>query len=227
MWGFYDKLRKLKGHLRTWNKDVFRNIFDALVAAENEVTRREKDFDASPSDQTRSEYHRSMAALRLAQSRTSLFWKQKANVKWLKGDANTHFYHQRVKNRRRRQAMRRIIREDGAECDLAYDINLEAIRFFQSLFSASTTSQHDSILQYITHLISADDNELQLSMPTLQEVKQAVWDLSLSSAAGPDGFLGSFYYRLWQDIYMDVLKEIQEFFLGIYPPHQELQRLLH
>lgn len=34
-------------------------------------------------------------------------------------------------------------------------------------------------------------------MPDLQEVKQVVWNLSPTSAAGPDGFPGSFYRRFW------------------------------
>lgn len=73
MWGFYAKLRQLKHRLRRWNKDVFRNIFDAVAAAEAETTRREREYNADPADHTRAEYHRSMTGLHLAQSRALSF----------------------------------------------------------------------------------------------------------------------------------------------------------
>lgn len=120
------------------------------------------------------------------------------------GDANTCFYHQTVKDQRRRQVIRRIVRDDGVECDDAHDIEVEAVRYYQALFATGTTSQPESILQCIPQLVS--DNDTLMSLPTLQEVKQAVWDLNPTSVAGPDGFLGSFYCRFWQVISLDVLK---------------------
>lgn len=134
-----------------------------------------------------------MAKLRLAQSRALLFWKQKANIKWMReGDANTRFFHQTVKERRRRQCIRRITCEYMVACDSQQDIENEVIRYYQTLFTGGQTERHDDILQYIPWLVSDDENSHLLSLSTLEEVKQAVWDLSPTSAAGPDGFPGSF-----------------------------------
>lgn len=49
----------------------------------------------------------------------------------------------------------------------------------------------------------------------MDEVQAAVWNLSPSSAASPDGFPCSFYRHFWDVIRLGVLLAVQEFFLGI------------
>lgn len=66
MWGFYNKLNQLKRHLRQWNKDVFGYIFDAFAFSETEVTSCERQYDSSPSEESRAAYQLSMTQLRLA-----------------------------------------------------------------------------------------------------------------------------------------------------------------
>lgn len=53
-----------------------------------------------------------------------------------------------------------------------------------------------------------------------------MWDLSPTSADGPDGFSGSFYRHFWQLISLDVYKAIQEFLLGIRPPCKVVATLI-
>lgn len=48
-------------------------------------------------------------------------------------------FQQKVKERRRTQAIKRIIREDGVEFESQQDIENEAIRYYKTLFSASHT----------------------------------------------------------------------------------------
>lgn len=168
-----------------------------------------------------------MAKLHLAQSRTLLYWKQKANVKWMsEGDANTHFFNNTVKERRRRQTIKHIIQEGAMECDIPQDIEQAAVHYYQTSFERSQTAQYEEILQYIPNLLSEEDNDFLLAIPTIQEVKQAVLDLSPTSAVGPDGFPGSFYRRFWQVISLNVLKTAQEFFLGIIPPTRMVAALI-
>lgn len=69
---FYFKLQQLKRCLVRWNKDVFGNFFDVVIHSEEEVTRCERVYDSSPSDASSTEYHLSMANLRMAQSHAVL-----------------------------------------------------------------------------------------------------------------------------------------------------------
>lgn len=66
MWGLYSILRQLKQQLHIWNKDVFENIFDAIVEAEIVSTCCERAYDSNPTEETRMEYHMSVAQLRMA-----------------------------------------------------------------------------------------------------------------------------------------------------------------
>lgn len=101
MWGLHRKLTLLHKDLKQWNRDTFGNIFDAVSQAEAAVKSAEVQYDADPTDIARSLYHKSIAELKIAQNRAFLFWKQKANVKWLKeGDTNASFFHQTVKDKR-------------------------------------------------------------------------------------------------------------------------------
>ncbi|KAL0370801.1 UNVERIFIED_CONTAM: hypothetical protein Sangu_0398200 [Sesamum angustifolium] len=45
-----EKLMRLKQRLRQWNKDMFRNIFENIKKAEEEVAMAERNFDVDPTD---------------------------------------------------------------------------------------------------------------------------------------------------------------------------------
>ncbi|XP_060182320.1 uncharacterized protein LOC132611981 [Lycium barbarum] len=51
-------------------------------------------------------------------------------------------------------------------------------------------------------------------MPSVDEVKKVVFNLSGSSASGPDGFPGIFYQTYWDIISLDVYKMVVAFFPG-------------
>lgn len=53
-------------------------------------------------------------------------------------------------------------------------------------------------------------------VPSNLEIRQAVFDLDPSSAAGPDGFSGTFFCHCWSLIEQDGCAAIHEFFwLGV------------
>lgn len=85
------------------------------------------------------------------------------------------------------------MRDDGVEIDTQQDIETEAVHYYQTLFTGESIKSQDDILKHIPCMISTDEKEQLLLLPTMDEVKKAVWDLSPMCAAGPDGFRGSFY----------------------------------
>ncbi|VFQ61536.1 unnamed protein product [Cuscuta campestris] len=83
MYGLGIKLKRLKKALNQWNKEVFGNIFDNLKMAEDEAQRAQDKYQNDPSPINRSEDNKAKAMLIKATNQEYLFWRQKANLKWL------------------------------------------------------------------------------------------------------------------------------------------------
>ncbi|XP_059292598.1 uncharacterized protein LOC132046072 [Lycium ferocissimum] len=60
----------------------------------------------------------------------------------------------------------------------------------------------------------AESNEMLCKVPSNEEVKAAVFNLSGSSASGPDGFSGLFYQVCWSIVEADVIRMVLAFFQG-------------
>ncbi|VFQ92411.1 unnamed protein product [Cuscuta campestris] len=71
------------------------------------------------------------------------------------------------------------------------------------------------ILDYIPTLVTQGDDDLICRLPSMGETKEAVWLLSPSSSASPDGFNGYFIREAWDITMVDVCKADQEFFVGV------------
>ncbi|XP_073121912.1 uncharacterized protein [Henckelia pumila] len=72
------KLKRLKDHLKWWNKEVFGNVMDKARDLESLVADAEYLFDNVPSDSNRIVLSLSKANLSLGLSKEEAFWKQKA-----------------------------------------------------------------------------------------------------------------------------------------------------
>lgn len=51
-------------------------------------------------------------------------------------------------------------------------------------------------------------------MPNMDEIKKAVFSMSSTSSAGPEGYNGTFYHKCWNIISNDVKDFVQSFFNG-------------
>ncbi|XP_031100721.1 uncharacterized protein LOC116004702 [Ipomoea triloba] len=210
------KLKRLKQALRSWNRDIFGNVFDRIKNHENLVADIEKQYDNCPSPENRALLHKHHADLLLALKQEEMFWRQKARVKWLKeGDANTRFFHATVKDRHRRQRICAIKNDSGNLLTTQPAIQEEAISFYTKLFKAEDCFEMESILQNLPISLEVSDN-FSLTKPlTREEIKEAVWKLDPDSAAGPDGFSGTFFRHCWEIVHEDVYLAALDFFAGV------------
>ncbi|CAH9144348.1 unnamed protein product [Cuscuta epithymum] len=219
MRGLVRKLQALKKDLRNWNLKTFGNIFADIKCCEAEVLETEKTFEENPSSENREKWSQSRALLMSKYKLEKKFWKQKANIKWLKeGDANTAFFHSFVKIRNKMQTITSINDSDGNLLTSSPDIGAAAVDFFKGLYSVEPEVAADQILQFIPEIITEEDNIMLSSLPEEEEVKKAVWDLNPKGAPGPDGFNGKFFRKCWSIVGKDVTLAVQEFFLGINIP---------
>ncbi|KAM3322277.1 hypothetical protein P3S67_003428 [Capsicum chacoense] len=59
------------------------------------------------------------------------------------------------------------------------------------------------------------ENDRLCQIPEEQEIKEAVFSLSATSAAGPNGFNETFFQSCWDIIKEDIKAYVQEFFKGL------------
>ncbi|MCI51850.1 RNA-directed DNA polymerase (Reverse transcriptase) [Trifolium medium] len=59
----------------------------------------------------------------------------------------------------------------------------------------------------IPHLVSPEDNNALISVPSAEEIKTAVFDMNGDGAPGPDGFGGHFYQHFWNVVAFDVVSK--------------------
>ncbi|XP_027067398.1 uncharacterized protein [Coffea arabica] len=162
MFHFFLKLKRLKQALRTWNQDVFDNIFEKVSKAEEEVRLKELQLEVTDSDEARVQWSQAQAALLKHLTDEETFWKQQARVKWLReGDANTRYFHSHLLDKRARLSITRIYNLEGEVVESANDIGTAAVAFFQSLLAEVPPINNTAIcrlLEAIPPLVTPDQN---------------------------------------------------------------------
>lgn len=227
MRGLYMKLNRLKKDLQIWNKNVYGNIFNNVVEAEAVYRRLEVQFDMDPSPDNRTSLSLAQAKLLQATQAQTSYWAQKSRIRWIsEGEANTAYFHAVVKDKHRRQHIANLRNSAG---DLLLDnvaLGAEAVSYYQKLFEHEEVAGIVDFITCIPSLVTSEDNCMLLQLPTAAEIKEAVWNLSPASAAGPDGYNGQFFRTCWDILQLDVTLAVQEFFLGVPPPTSMLSSII-
>ncbi|XP_050113925.1 uncharacterized protein LOC126592246 [Malus sylvestris] len=94
------------------------------------------------------------------------------------------------------------------------------VNFYQTLFGSSfTPSGIDEVCEVIQLMVTDSENDLLSALPIDEEIKEAVFSLSASSAPGLDGFPGFFYHHCWDIVSFDVIQFVKQFFQSnwLYP----------
>ncbi|KAL2471459.1 Uncharacterized protein Adt_39595 [Abeliophyllum distichum] len=215
MTALWEKIFRLKQGLRWWNRHVFGDIFQRVRDAECRVDEAESVYDSDPTPAHRDTLHQAKAGLNQTLSVEEAFWKQKAGARWVcEGDHNTRYFHSMVQGRRIRSRIRSITSETGEVFDSQETIQPSAVSFFQELLSAAPQPVDPIRPDIIPRLVSDEDN-LQLNrIPTLAEVREAIFSIDPDSVAGPDGFSSHFFQECWDIISDDVFQAVLDFFAG-------------
>ncbi|KAL2471352.1 Uncharacterized protein Adt_39488 [Abeliophyllum distichum] len=215
MIALWEKIFRLKQGLRWWNRHVFGDIFQRVRDAECRVDEAESVYDSDPTPAHRDTLHQAQAGLNQTLSVEEAFWKQKAGARWVcEGDHNTRYFHSMVQGRRIRSRIRSITSETGEVFDSQETIQPSAVSFFQELLSAAPQPVDPIRPDIIPRLVSDEDN-LQLNrIPTLAEVREAIFSIDPDSVAGPDGFSSHFFQECWDIISDDVFQAVLDFFAG-------------
>jgi hypothetical protein len=124
----------------------------------------------------------------------------------LQGNDNTRFFHLTASNKRQKQCIFRLEQEDGI---IVGDNELKRYitRYYKNLFGQPVEidihldeSRIDDIPQ-VTNI----ENEILTSPFTMDDIKEAVFQMEHNKAPGPDGFPAKFYQVFWEIIKEDLL----------------------
>jgi mannosylglycoprotein endo-beta-mannosidase len=209
------KLKRLKAHLKTWNKEVFGNVHSFVKVAEDELLAVQNQIHTNGHNDALGDLEKiAQSKLDDALQRQNWFWQEKAKVNWhIDGDRNTSYFHRLAKIKNATKAMSTIKVGDN----LVTDPNLIAnhvLQYYQNLFCTNSHILQDEVLvdDVIPSVIDDRLNNLLTMIHTPSEIKNAVFDLNKDGAPGPDGFGAFFYQTYWEIIQYDVTNAVIEFF---------------
>lgn len=132
------------------------------------------------------------------ENQKELYWKQHATTHWLsQGDRNTSFFHKFASERRRKNRITRLVRDDGVAVEDAEGIHALVTNFYTSLFQSNGGSRYDELLCSVPNRVSRTMNDELLEEYTEEEVKQALDSMGDLKAPRPDGMLALFYKKYW------------------------------
>lgn len=118
---------------------------------------------------------------------------------WLKlGDQNSSFFHHTVLQRRQFNKILRVQDDNSFWLESEKDISNHFQNYFKELYTSNGPQQWEEVLDFVDCSVNSEMNDKLLSPVTLQEVKDAVFDLGATKAPGPDGFSGMFYQDQWE-----------------------------
>ncbi|XP_026397461.1 uncharacterized protein LOC113292836 [Papaver somniferum] len=173
---FPSKLKRLKEAMKLWNQTVFGNANTRFKQAQLKFEVASRNSDEDPHDVAKLNIMKdALVAVQDVRMQQHIMLKQKSRNKWvLEGSSNTSFFHSTINIRRGSNTISELVSEDGLTINDPDQIRDHGVSYYDHAF------------------ISDEESQMLDAIPSLEEVKTAVFDLGADSAPGPDGFQGAF-----------------------------------
>ncbi|XP_070034673.1 uncharacterized protein [Nicotiana tomentosiformis] len=110
--------------------------------------------------------------------------------------------------------LKRIQNHDGNWIESQEQIANAAVEFFQKQFTHEADYTSSELLNNVPSMVSCDQNIELYRIPTIEEVKAAVFALSGETASGPDSFTCIFFQECWDIIGEDIHEMLKLFYGG-------------
>ncbi|KAI0510194.1 hypothetical protein KFK09_010794 [Dendrobium nobile] len=211
----WNKLSRLKQVLRWWNKHVFKNLFDNIKEAENEVVDWEVCVASNPLSDNISNLNKAKLKLSALHEQEEIYWQQKATTRFLvEGDRNTKFFHTMYNKKRVKNYIFKILDKDGRILEDENSIINSGVEHFRSIFNSNFTSSAIENPYIVPNCISDSENFMLTKPPLEEEIWNIMQTMNLESVAGPDGFTIKFFVNTWHITKVDIIEAVNEFFSG-------------
>lgn len=139
------------------------------------------------------------------------YWLQMARTKAIKGkDRNTKYFHTIASFKKSRKFTKSLNGEKGVVTN-PRGIKKEITKFFKKLYSMDNAVCLD-LESLESHRHSVDQVKGLEALPSVEEIKSAVWVCESSKAPGYDGFNFGFLKKMWVTVAEDLTKAVLTFF---------------
>ena len=104
-----------------------------------------------------------------------LYWCQRAQAHWLRnGDRNTKFFHAFASERRRRNIIKKIIKEDGSVVMMEGELKETITNFYKLLFHSNAGTRYDEIMNEVQPRVTDVMNQFLVRDVFDEEIKAAL-----------------------------------------------------
>ncbi|XP_059295600.1 uncharacterized protein LOC132048938 [Lycium ferocissimum] len=190
IWQLHCKMKSDATKLSSWSKEAFGDIFKDVKEAELQENMMEKKLDET--------------------------YRQRAKAKWLQdGDKNTSYFHKVIKERRRRLNIHEIQDDEGQTVEGQENIANTTISHFEKQFEYQEIKGNFKILEKVPRRVTDEMNNMLITTPSCQEIRDAIKNIDADSAPGPDGFGAKLYQVCIDIIIIELHGAIKEFFEGV------------
>ena len=149
------------------------------------------------------------------EARRELYWRQRAQTHWLKnGDRNTKFYHAFASERRRRNRIKKLVRDDGGIVEDEQEIHNLITNFYKDLFCSCAGNRYDELLSQVEPKVTPLMNQILMKEFTDDEIKAALDSMGDLKAPGMDGMPALFFKQYWDTVGADVTREVKKLLQG-------------
>ena len=161
MYKFQQRLKHLKGKIKSWNKNSFGNIFEEKQRVEEKLQRlQEEVMHKGYTEEMKLEEEKLFADLNQREKQEEIFWWQKTRIKWVKeGDKNTKFFHRSKIQYRQKNKICRIKKEDGDYAEDQKEIERTLTDFYSNLLGDQGENREvasNEVIKNIPKLVSVD-----------------------------------------------------------------------
>lgn len=184
-----EKLKVLSADLKEWSRKHARinrkNIAEVKVMIE--MIRSSTDHQAM----LRVEELKLKLNYLLLQN--DIYWNQLAKQFWLKeGDLNIKYFHSMATRRKARKRIQTLVDNTGVEFNDPQNLGRIAYDYFEQLFSLEAAS-YDAVINQIEPKLSVDENNFLLSPLTIEDFREALFQMDPNKSPGPDGYNPAFF----------------------------------
>ncbi|XP_075096521.1 uncharacterized protein LOC142174596 [Nicotiana tabacum] len=199
-------MKLLSKSLTRWSKEKIGNIFEQVNIWEAKMVNLEEIDTLNNTDQSREELNKGQAKCIKWLGMQDAILIQKAQQKWYEeGDINTKYFHSLIRNRRCRLHFHTIKDHNGSWVQGDENISKVVVHHFKHLLNLQHQFNNHEVLNCIPNCITKEDNNLLNAIPDEDKIRDAVFSMNASSAAGPDGFNGTFYKKCLNIIKNDIV----------------------